>query len=160
YDDLSTSSKQVYSPDFSNIMSDDLIILLSFQSTNKQLLSKDDINSDNKLGTDSAIKLLLAYLSENFSSYRKNKKKFYIKSALHIGSKTSTQVHRKVQSLIRKYSEEKKEKTGKGISKWPYFYLMNKIFGNSYIESIAAISESKKMSTEYRKKWNEDHAKI
>ncbi|CAG8782041.1 3982_t:CDS:2, partial [Gigaspora margarita] len=140
----------------------------------------NDTNSDNKLWTDSAVKFAFIYIRK-FSNYRKNKEKFFANAALHIGGKTSAQVRGKMQNLIKKYSEEKKEETGKGISKWAYFYLMNEIFGNrknvrpeslidstgndessvqrkkkaklnnnelAYIESIAAISESKMMSAE------------
>ncbi|RIB06270.1 hypothetical protein C2G38_2217551 [Gigaspora rosea] len=103
-----------------SLSSDDLIISSPSQSTkkkNKRPLTEDDTNSDNKLWTDSAIKLLLSYISEKFFNYRKNKEKFYINAALHIGGKTSAQVRGKVQGLVKKYTEEKKEETEKGTSK-------------------------------------------
>lgn len=55
---------------------DDLTITSSqnIKGKNKQPLIEDD--DTNSKWTDSAIKLLLAYLSENFSNYRKNKEKF------------------------------------------------------------------------------------
>ncbi|KAF0519637.1 hypothetical protein F8M41_016558 [Gigaspora margarita] len=56
--------------------------------------------------------------------------KFYANAALHIGGKSTAQVRGKLQKLVKKYSEKSKEKTGKGTSKWPYYSLMNKIFGN------------------------------
>ncbi|CAG8519093.1 12502_t:CDS:2, partial [Dentiscutata heterogama] len=154
------------------------------------VLEYDDTNSK---WTDSAIKLLLAYLSENFSYYCKNKEKFYARAALHIGGKSNLQVRGKLQGLVRKYSDESKEKTGKGTSKWPYYSLINEIFGNrenvhpetlhcsnnignekiqrgkkpklnennsAYIESVATISESKKLSAKSRRQWNEAHSEI
>ncbi|CAG8732422.1 7174_t:CDS:2, partial [Dentiscutata erythropus] len=107
--------------------------------------------------------------------------------------KSNLQVRGKLQGLVRKYSDESKEKTGKGTSKWPYYSLMNKIFGNrenvhpetlhcsnnignekiqhgkkpklnennsAYNESVATISESKKLSAKSRRQWNEAHSKI
>ncbi|CAG8447619.1 15332_t:CDS:2 [Dentiscutata heterogama] len=188
YDDLSTSSEQVYSPDYSFVEQTNNSVISSFAS--KNILSSDDlIISSSSQSTKKKNKRPL--IENNFSNYRKNKERFYVNAALHIGGKTSALVHGKIQSLVRKYTEEKKEETGKRTSKWPYFYLMNEIFGNrenvqpeslidstgkhyvnndesfvqhkkkaklndnelAYIESIAAISES-------RKKWNEDRAKI
>ncbi|CAG8661975.1 33434_t:CDS:2 [Gigaspora margarita] len=78
------------------LTSDDLIISSSSQNIkkkNKQPLTKDDTNSDNKL---------------------------WMIWLLNCG-KTSAQVHEKMQGLVKKYTEEKKEETGKGISKWLTF---------------------------------------
>ncbi|KAF0381779.1 hypothetical protein F8M41_012059 [Gigaspora margarita] len=129
-----TSSSNTALPVFDciDLLSDDDIVISSSQNAkgkNKRPLIEDDY-ADNKVWTDSAIKFLLAYLSENFGNYRKNKEKFYASAALHIGGKSSAQVRTKLQSLVKKYSEESKEKTGKETSKWPYYFLMNEIFGN------------------------------
>ncbi|CAG8560963.1 9594_t:CDS:2 [Cetraspora pellucida] len=197
------SSSSTTLPAVEYILSDDDLVIPSSQSTkgkNKRPLTEDD-DTDNRLWADSAIKALLAYLSENFSHYRKNKEKFYASAALHIGGKSSIQVRGKLQKLVKKYSEESKEKTGQGTSKWPFYSLMNEIFGNrenvhpeclidstgkhygtninaekemvqrkkkknlsdddlSYIKSVEAISESKKLSAENRKKWIEEHSTI
>ncbi|CAG8774465.1 4434_t:CDS:2, partial [Cetraspora pellucida] len=102
-------------------------------------------------------------------------------------NKTSTQVHEKLQSFVKKFSKENKEETGKETSKWSYFYLINKIFGNcenvcpeflinstekyrkkrklnddylSYLKSVTAISKSKKILAESKKKWNNKCIKI
>ncbi|CAG8455030.1 8469_t:CDS:2 [Cetraspora pellucida] len=162
-----------------------LVLTVYPDKINKNLRNND---IDNKLWADLTIKLLLAYLFENFSNYHKNKEKFYASAALHIGGKSSAQVHGKLQKLVKKYSEESKEKTGKEASKWPYYFLMNEIFGNrenvhpeclidkedgsmkekknlseddlSYIKSVETISESKKISAESRKKWIDEHSTI
>ncbi|CAG8585554.1 9365_t:CDS:2, partial [Dentiscutata heterogama] len=184
------SSSSTTLPAFEYISSGDELDIPTSQNTkgkNKRPLNEDD-DIDNKLWADSTIKLLLAYLSENFSNYRKNKEKFYASAALHIGGKSSAQVRGKLQKLVKKYSEESKEKTGKEASKWPYYFLMNEIFGNrenhyganindeemvqrkkkkklneddlSYIKSVETISESKKISAESRKKWIDEHSTI
>ncbi|CAG8796724.1 6550_t:CDS:1, partial [Racocetra fulgida] len=65
------SSSSTTLPAVEYISSDDDPVISSSQSTkgkNKQPLTKDE-NTDNRLWSDSAIKLLLAHLSENFSSY-------------------------------------------------------------------------------------------
>ncbi|CAG8822827.1 12104_t:CDS:2, partial [Gigaspora margarita] len=126
------SSSSITLPAVEYISSDDDLVIPSSQSIkgkNKRPLTEDD-DIDNRLWSDSAIKLLLAHLSENFSYYRKNKEKFYANAALHIGGKSTAQVRGKLQKLVKKYSEESKEKTGKGTSKWSYYSLMNEIFGN------------------------------
>ncbi|RIB11697.1 hypothetical protein C2G38_2042469 [Gigaspora rosea] len=106
--DLSTPTEQVHSPNFS-----------CFEQTN---LPNPTLNNSFISSSTSEDK--------KFSNYCKNKETFYANAALHIGGKTSAQVRGKIQNLIKKYSEEKKEETGKGTSKWAYFYLMNEIFGN------------------------------
>ncbi|KAF0381781.1 hypothetical protein F8M41_012061 [Gigaspora margarita] len=99
---------------------------ISSSTLEDSLLNNDLIISS----SSQTVKLLLSYISENFSNYCKNKEKFYANATLHIGGKTSAQVREKIQNLIKKYSEEKKEEKGKRTSKWAYFYLMNEIFGN------------------------------
>ncbi|CAG8762421.1 17299_t:CDS:2, partial [Racocetra fulgida] len=93
YSSLSTS-QNIYSSDF-----------LSASSSNTTLPIVECISSDEEL-SDSNVKLLLTYLSENFDSYRKNKEKFYASAALHLGGKSSVQVRDKLQRLVKKYSEE------------------------------------------------------
>ncbi|CAG8486483.1 3848_t:CDS:2 [Racocetra fulgida] len=117
------SSSSTTLPAVEYILSDDDLVIPSSQSTkgkNKRPLTEDD-DTDNRLWADSAIKALLAYLSENFSHYRKNKEKFYASAALHIGGNDDDL---------------------------------------SYIKSVEAISESKKLSAENRKKWIEEHSTI
>ncbi|RIB06268.1 hypothetical protein C2G38_2217548 [Gigaspora rosea] len=190
YNSLSTSLKYIHSSNSFNSLS------VEQASSSNTVFDYDYAN--NKVWTDSAIKFLLAYLSENFGNYHKNKEKFYTSATLHVGGKSSAQVRTKLQSLVKTYSEESKEKTGEGTSKWPYYFLMNEIFSNHenvhpeclinstenanssnkkekfqrkkktklnednllYIESVAAISASKKISAESRKKWNDEHVEI
>jgi hypothetical protein len=81
--------------------------------------------------SDSEIKTLLSFISDNFDYYRANKTKFYAKAAIKVGNnRTGVQVKSKLQALITKFEEENQEKTGKGRSDWPYFNYMNEIFGN------------------------------
>ncbi|CAG8599426.1 6017_t:CDS:2, partial [Scutellospora calospora] len=100
-------------------------------SKQKKIINLDDSDDDNKLWPNSAIKSLLSYLSDNMSSYRMNKDKFYLKAAIYLGKgKTGKQVHNKMQSLISKYMNESSNKTGKGASTWLFYTEMNNIFGN------------------------------
>ncbi|CAG8584485.1 2940_t:CDS:2 [Gigaspora rosea] len=143
--DLSTPTEQVHSPNFScfeqtNLPNPTLNNSFISSSTSEDSLLNDDL-------------IISSSSQKKFSNYCKNKETFYANAALHIGGKTSAQVRGKIQNLIKKYSEEKKEETGKGTSKWAYFYLMNEIFGNRENVRPESLIDS-------TGKWNEEHAEI
>ncbi|CAG8668203.1 17243_t:CDS:2, partial [Gigaspora rosea] len=110
YNDLSTSSEQVYSPDFSLVEQTKFSNTTLNNSVTPLLASEDILSSDN---------LIFHHRLKVIKQVRKFMEKY--------------------KALLKKYTEEKKEETGKGTSKWPYFYLMSEIFGNRenvYPESL------------------------
>ncbi|CAG8496067.1 4425_t:CDS:2 [Dentiscutata heterogama] len=88
-------------------------------SNNSTLWSHPDINK------------LLGILAVNWELYKSNKTKFCATAAIKLGkNKTGTQVKTKLQNLKTKYSNERKEVTGKATSKWPYLEKMDRLFGS------------------------------
>ncbi|CAG8754176.1 18579_t:CDS:2, partial [Racocetra fulgida] len=144
---LSASSSNTTLPIVECISFDEELVIPSSQNKgkNKRPLIEDD-DSSNKLWSNSNVKLLLAYLSENFDSYRKNKEKFYASTALHLGGKSSVQHYgTNVNNNKEKIQRKKKKLNDDNLS---------------YIESVAIISESKKISAESRKKWHNEHSEM
>ncbi|CAG8617547.1 7257_t:CDS:1, partial [Cetraspora pellucida] len=99
---------------------DNNIITRTQVKTSKQFEVIDDKSKydesipSSKFWSDSEIRALISYLSNNFDLYYKNKSKFYSIIANKIGNnRTSTQVNSKIQSLRTRYENENKEKTGK-----------------------------------------------
>src|SRR5438874_2128814 len=90
-----------------------------------QTMELTDSENETQHWSDSEIKSLLSYLSDNFDLFRTNKTQFCARAAMKIGNnRTGTQVKYKIQALIKKFEEENREETGKGRSNWQYFDMM------------------------------------
>ncbi|CAG8550338.1 4605_t:CDS:2 [Scutellospora calospora] len=117
---------------------------------------KDSNNST--LWSHSDINKLLDILAINWELYKSNKTKFCATAAIKLGkNKTGIQIKTKLQSLKTKYSNEKKEVTGKATSKWPYLEKMDHLFGSreninpDYLISSLSLDEKDKLTASNNK---------
>ncbi len=89
---------------------------------------EEDSSCITELWTHSDISKLLDILALNWELYKNNKTKFCASAAIKLGrNKTGKQVKAKLFNLRTKYTNEKKEVTGKATSKWPYLKKMDSL---------------------------------